>query len=921
MIRERIDLDGAWEFQMAGDDDACPAEGSVWCAAVVPGPWQAQFDDLRMTAGTAWYRRSFDVPASWEGGAVYLRFNAVNYHARVWVNGQLVGEHEGAWLPFEFEVSRHLRLGAANEVEVRVVLPTDDAERFPDFPFTEIPFGKQSWYGPLGGIWQSVRLERRSALHVAGIRLLPSLADGTVTVRVALSQPAPDRVDLEMDVTDAAGIIVATTEIALMAGDTSAEAMLHVPDPAPWSPDAPNLYRLTTVLEDDTGELDRQSDSFGFRTIEARDGRLFLNGAPIYLRGALDQDYYPDGICTAPSLAFLEDQMRKAKELGLNCLRCHIKVPDPRYYEVADRMGMLIWTELPNGGRVTDASVARAEATLRGILERDGNHPSIVCWTIINENWGTDLVHDATHRDWLKRTFTWLKATDPSRLVVDNSPLAPSLHVQTDIEDYHFYAGVPDHRRDWDRFVEGFASRADYTFSHHGDAVRTGREPLIVSEFGNWGLPHPADLVGSDGQEPWWFETGHDWGEGVMYAHGVERRFRDWYLNGVFGSFRNFIEAAQWQQFRAFKYELESLRRRPEIAGYVMTELTDCHWESNGLLDMRRNTRVFHDVFRTVNADTVIVPEWRRVAYWDDEAVSLDLAIAHGAGPLLTGAKVEMRLDEMVEALVPPLSAGEVRNLGGVELELAPVDRPTTRRVELTLRSASGDVVAENHVEIAVHPRRRPPTEAAAIWAPDPAVRDRLAILGYTMADNLNGASAVVTEHMEQDFRAFVREGGAMLFLADHPTPLYPFFPHWQNVKVESRDGTLWRGDWASSFSWLRRSGPFTRLPGGPLLDHGFDRVIPRHVISGCNLIDFQSRVHAGLVVGWVHKPVALTVERQYGRGRLVASTFRLFADPAGVDPTATALLDGMIELTVQGRRCGAARPSETEAHPSMASA
>ena len=109
----------------------------------------------------------------------------------------------------------------------------------------------------------------------------------------------------------------------------------------------------------------------------------------------------------------------------------------------------------------------------------------------------------------------------------------------------------------------------------------------MCSEFGNWGLPYPKDLRDAKGEEPWWFETGHDWGEGVMYAHGVENRFSDWSLDRVFGDLRRFVIAAQWQQFRALKYEIEAMRRKPNLAGYVITELHDCHWESNGLLDMR----------------------------------------------------------------------------------------------------------------------------------------------------------------------------------------------------------------------------------------------------------------------------------------------------------------------------------------------
>src|SRR5262249_22828388 len=127
-----------------------------------------------------------------------------------------------------------------------------------------------------------------------------------------------------------------------------------------------------------------------------------------------------------------------------------------------------------------------------------------------------------------------------------------------------------------------------------------------------------------------------------------------------------------------------------------------------------------------------------------------------------------------------------------------------------------------------------------------------------------------------------------------------PFFPHWQAVRVRPREGTIWSGDWASSFTWLRRKGPFEMLPGAPLLDQTFDRVIPDHVITGCNLIDFQSRVHGALVVGWIHKPVAWAVERGYGQGPLLASPFRLFRDAPGRDPPATILLHALVRQALR---------------------
>src|SRR5918993_62825 len=622
MQDNRISLDGTWEFLHVADDRLSgPAEVRQ---IVVPSPWQAQFSDLRMRAGIGIYRKTIQIDESWLHDSIWLRFGAVFHNSKVFINDEAVGSNEGGFLPFSFDVTSYLRPGE-NEIKVRVDSPTDNPAEFPDSPFAEIPFGKQSWYGPLSGIWQPVHLERRISDHMNRVRLVPSLATGRVTSGVFFARPLTGATQIRIEVTDPTGQVV----------------------------------------------VDEIADHFGFRTIETRGGKFYLNGEPLYLRAALDQDYYPDTICTVPSVEFLEDQFRKAKELGLNCLRCHIKAADPRYYEVADRMGLLIWTELPNGGMATDRSRGRKEKLLKGIVDRDVNHPSIIIWTIINENWGVDLVNDADHRDWLKRTFAWLKAYDPTRLVVDNSPLAPSFHVESDIADYHFYAAYPDHRTQWDQFVDELSSRASWLYSPHGDAVITGREPLMCSEFGNWGLPYPKDLRDADGQEPWWFETGHDWGDGVMYAHGVENRFTDWSLDRVFGDLRRFVTGAQWQQFRALKYQIEAMRRKPQLAGYVITELHDCHWESNGLLDMRRNPRVFHELFRIINADTVIVPKWERVSYWSGETAQLQIAIAHGAGPVLDGCQLDIALgDDMRRLSLPRLEAGRVLDLGRIDLRV-----------------------------------------------------------------------------------------------------------------------------------------------------------------------------------------------------------------------------------------------------------
>jgi hypothetical protein len=435
----------------------------------------------------------------------------------------------------------------------------------------------------------------------------------------------------------------------------------------------------------------------------------------------------------------------------------------------------------------------------------------------------------------------------------------------------------------------------------------------MCSEFGNWGLPDPDELKDADGREPWWFETGHDWGEGVMYAHGVENRFADWSLDRVFGTLQAFVRAAQWQQFRALKYQIEAMRRKPALAGYAITEFTDAHWESSGLLDMRRNRRVFHEVFASINADTVILPRADASSYWAGGRARLDLAIAHGAGERLEHATLEVALGEEVERLpLPAINAGDVVDLGTVELVLPDRAEAQIGQVRCRLVSAAGHIIASNSLELAIYPAPSP-NQAKAInaWSPEPGIQEQLTALGYDMTPHLASADIAVTRHQDADIAAYVRSGGRLLLCPEAELSLHPFFPHWQNVRVLKRADTLWQGDWASTFSWLNRAGPFAGLPGGLLLDAAFEKVLPRHVIGGCNLLDFQARVHAGLVVGWIHKAAALIVERSYGTGRVVASTFRLFHDGTRGDPTAAVLLQALINLAL-----GEASVPTTQAEP-----
>ncbi|HYN90167.1 MAG TPA: glycoside hydrolase family 2 TIM barrel-domain containing protein, partial [Ardenticatenaceae bacterium] len=588
MPRSRTSLDVHWDFFIDPEEHLHPESldrDGTRRTIRVPGPWQAQADDLRLYTGVAWYRLSFDAPAlgtrqrapDFEPTYI-LHFGAVDYHARVWLNGERVGEHEGGYLPFELPLDDSLRLEGGNQLVVRVLDPGDDASRTPQVPFAEIPHGKQSWYGPVGGIWQSSYIEVRHAVHITRLQVTPDVAGERAHVSVRLNRPATEAMGLILTANDPLDRVTRHV-FSVAVGEERVELAIPIPGPMLWDTHSPHLYRLEATLtnsDDDRLPLDRLTSHFGMRTIATSDdGHLVLNGRVLYLRGALDQDYYPEMIYTPFSDAELDDQFAKAKHMGLNCLRTHIKITDPRYYDAADRAGMLIWAELPNWENLTEAAKRRARETLTGMVERDWNHPSIVIWTIINEGWGVELAVNAEHRAWLAETYAYLKQLDPQRLVVGNSPCFANFHVVTDIEDFHNYYHIPDHYRAWRDWVQTFASRPPWTFAHAykdhqaweefrrdpwnplprtvaPEVQRRGSEPMVVSEFGNWGLPDVERLRECyGGQEPWWFETGMEWGEGVVYPHGIERRFKVYHLDKVFETLSELAAASQRMQFTA----------------------------------------------------------------------------------------------------------------------------------------------------------------------------------------------------------------------------------------------------------------------------------------------------------------------------------------------------------------------------------
>ncbi len=418
---EWLNLNGSWDW--AATDLAAGTAGAWQGRILVPfciesllsGVARSFTPDQRL-----WYHRTFSVPAAWAGRRVLLNFGAVDYEAEVLVNGASVGAHRGGFDAFAFDITDHLRAGGLQDLVVKVVDATDRARQ---------PVGKQTlrqegfWYTPVSGIWQTVWLEPVAAVAVTGLRMVPDPAGGRLRLTVATSAEATVTA-----VASASGKVVATAS-----GPAGGELALAIPAPRLWSPADPFLYDLAVTVQQGARTTDAVTSYFGMRSVAVatRDGfpRVLLNGEPIVQVGLLDQGWWPDGLYTAPTDAALKFDIAAQKELGYNLIRKHIKVEPARWYAWADRLGMLVWQDMPSRVGERDPSCdAQFEHELERMVLGLANHPSIVTWIPFNESCG---------RYAPERVAKLVKEWDPTRLLTIDSGWSDA--PMGDLADVHNY--------------------------------------------------------------------------------------------------------------------------------------------------------------------------------------------------------------------------------------------------------------------------------------------------------------------------------------------------------------------------------------------------------------------------------------------------------------------------------------------------
>lgn len=420
MTRPRwLNLNGVWQFEPASAGSRPPIGRTLARSILVPYPPESSLSGIGRHYDYMWYRRLFKVPAGWrddgrcDGGScphVLLHFGAVNYSTRVYVNGHLVATHTGGYDSFTVDITGALRPRGPQELVVGVTNLVQSN------PFDQV-VGKQRsshagaiWYEPSSGIWQTVWLEPVPATHIQQLQMTPDLVNDTLRLTALTSGGGRQRVT--------AVAYAGSKPVGRVSGPANTPLSLPVPDPRLWSPASPFLYNLTVALDVRGRRVDEVGSYFGMRSISVGlyDGQphILLNGKFVFELGTLNQGYWPDGLYTAPTDVALRYDLLEAKALGFNTIRDHMSVEPDRWYYWADKIGLLVWQDMPAlARRPTDAAEEQQfESELHGIIDQLRNHPSIVVWIPFNEGWGEFNPAGIT---------ALVKAWDPSRLVDTDS--------------------------------------------------------------------------------------------------------------------------------------------------------------------------------------------------------------------------------------------------------------------------------------------------------------------------------------------------------------------------------------------------------------------------------------------------------------------------------------------------------------------
>ncbi|MFC4618977.1 glycoside hydrolase family 2 protein [Camelliibacillus cellulosilyticus] len=566
--KDWINLNGTWAFSF---DDENKGEKEGWFGThpfgqtiEVPYTYETKASGIgdETFHPYVWYQRTLDIPeALRSNNRVLLHFNGSDYLTKVWVNGHLVGRHQGGYTKFSFDITDVLKDDGAQDLVVKVE----------DSLSCEQPRGKQRWIGKnfgcwyvqTTGIWQTVWLEFVPETYLASVKITPDADNGAVCFEWPIAGPLPKRLRLQADISFEGQPIRSASQ-------TVDGRKLRMTMPVTsnidewkikwWHPAHPHLYDVTFSLFDGDQLIDKVTSYFGMRKISIENGRVLLNNHPIYQKLILDQGYWPTTGLTPPSEDALIKDIDAILAMGFNGVRKHQKVEDPRFLYWCDKKGLLVWSEMAAAYEFSSDAVEAFTKEWTEIVRQNYNHPSIITWVPFNESWGVgNIYHDYRQQQFTEAIYSLTKALDPMRPVIVNDGWE---HTVSDILTLH------DYEEAGKVFFERYADKekiVNNTIPHNKDKYALAKgyaykgQPIMISEYG--GIA---------------FKAKEGWG----YGNQVETE------EEFLGRYR-----AMTQAIKDCDY----------ISGYCYTQITDVQQEINGLLTENREPKVAVKKVREIN--------------------------------------------------------------------------------------------------------------------------------------------------------------------------------------------------------------------------------------------------------------------------------------------------------------------------------
>ena len=556
-------LNGTWRF--CYDDDSCllnPTDIVDWPLQItVPFPPESKASGIGDTGfhKVCWYQRDFNLmPGS---DRVILRFGAIDYSARIWINNKLAVTHEGGHTPFSVDITNLLNSTGDQTVSVR-------AEDDP-FDLTK-PRGKQDWqlephsiwYPRTSGIWQTVWLERVGRIYVDKIRWTPKVEDFAIGFEARIVGDFSEDLSIQLTLQHGERLLVSDC-YKVVEGEVDRFIVLSDPgiddfrNELLWSPERPTLLMATIRLLQGDQVIDEFSSYTALRSVHILRDRFMLNGRPYVLRMVLDQGYWPDTFLAAPSDAALKRDVELVKAMGFNGVRKHQKIEDPRYLYWADKLGLMVWEEMPSAYRFTRTAIKRMVREWSEAIDRDYSHPCIIVWVPFNESWGVpELTSAQKQRHAVQALYHLTKTLDATRPVIGNDGWESSA---TDIIGIHDYDCNIEHIRH--RY--GAEVKPDQLF----DRRRPGGRILTLD-----GYPHK-------GQPIMLTEFG-----GIAFQHqqtaGTEK---------IWG----YTAAPDAETFAlSFEQLMHTVIHTALFSGFCYTQFADTFQEANGLLNADRTPKI-----------------------------------------------------------------------------------------------------------------------------------------------------------------------------------------------------------------------------------------------------------------------------------------------------------------------------------------